>query len=672
MSPTVPYSRHRILRVFDKAWARMESLIDRASGVRWNPIYHTGQIAIFLLVILLVTGLYLTVFYRPGADRAFASVAGMSDTWLGSLMRTVHRYASGSLIFVSVVHALKSLLRGQFRASRWLAWVSGWVLVVLFWIIGVTGYWLVWDRSAQWITEWAMQFGQGESILTFIAPDAVGRTYMFFVIVLFVHIFLSVFMLFWILIHVIRVSRVKIWAPRWVMVGTSLVLAAVAVWRPAARGMQADMGSLVGTVQLDHWYLGFLPLSDRWGTGLVLGVIVLFFVLMFAVPWIGRRRSPTRATVDPDLCNGNGRCYTACPYGAIEIVQRDDGPHERIAVVSPKLCTSCGLCVGVCPTDGIQLPDIATPDIREGLQAALTSQEQPIATFACARHTTMGTTLGASSAPTPIDIGSFSTPGEGQAPVVTVTTACAGMVNTRWLKDATDAGAEGTVVVTCPAADCRFEEGPQQLSERMGRGWLRDDDSVHTLEVSPADPRPLQRLLARIAGGKRRASVSTAPRWRSGLAIAVGTIALAILVALPVGGVRDSTAIYPADGGIRIGFVHGGQFIEDDASVDFEGKFPEGVDPGQILGRERHPVSLRVSVDGTVLVSDQHEPSGVRGQGRASTMEMLWLGPGTYSVSISIMDDGETWSEVFTGDVTVDAGQIVTLYWDDAEGIFVR
>lgn len=672
MSSTVPYAKHRVLRVFDKAWARIESLVDRGSGVRWNPIYHTGQIAIFLLVVLLVTGLYLTVFYRPGAERAFASVAGMSDTWLGSLMRTVHRYASGSLIFVSVVHALKSLLRGQFRASRWLAWVSGWVLVVLFWIIGVTGYWLVWDRSAQWLTEWAMQFGRGESILTFIAPDAAGRTFMFFVIVLFVHIFLSVFMLFWILIHVIRVSRVKIWAPRWIMIGTSLILSIVAVWRPATRGMQADMDSLVGTVELDHWYLGLLPLSDRWGAMLVLGVMVLFFVLMIAVPWIGRRRLPARAVVDPDLCNGNGRCYTACPYGAIEIVQHDDGPHERIAVVNPKLCVSCGLCVGVCPTFAIQLPDTATSDIRAGLQTALTSTEKPIVTFACARHATMGTPPGTPSSPSPIEIGSYSEPGGGQASLVTVTAACAGMVNARWLRDATEGGAERTVVVTCPAADCRFEEGPQQLSERMGRGWLRNSDSVHALDVSPADPRPLRRLMARLVSGRPREDQTDLPRWRSGLAIAVGTVVLALLVALPVGAVRDSTAIYPADGGIRIGFAHGGQFIDDGASVDFEGTFPEGVDPGQILGRARHPVGLRVSVDGTVLIDDEHEPSGIRGQGRASTMEMLWLGPGTYAVSISIMDDGENWDEVFTGDVPVEPGQIVTLYWDDSEGIFVR
>jgi hypothetical protein len=80
-----------------------------------------------------------------------------------------------------------------------------------------------------------MQFRRGESILTFVAPDEVGRTFMFFVIVLFVHILRSVFMLLWILIHVIGVSRVKIWAPRWVTIGTSLILAMVAVWRPATR-----------------------------------------------------------------------------------------------------------------------------------------------------------------------------------------------------------------------------------------------------------------------------------------------------------------------------------------------------------------------------------------------------------------------------------------------------
>ena len=430
MNQPLPYATQRIRRLMERAWTRIEATIDRIAAQSHNPLYHLGTLQISLLVIIAVTGVYLTIFYRPGAERAFESVAGMDATWFGSLMRSMHRYASAALIVVALLHALKSFLRDQARGPRWLPWVTGWLLFVLFWVIGVLGYWLVWDGTAQWVSEWAMQFGSGSSVITFIEPDFAPRTFMFFVIVLFLHIFLSVLILFWVLVHVFRISNVTIWAPRWVLVSGSALLAALAVARPATMGPKADFSQFVGTVELDHWYLGFLPLVDNIGDGLIWFASLAMLLLMLAVPWILPGRRDSKAVVDPDACNGNARCADVCPYGAIEMVSRgDDSDHEKLAVVNPKLCTACGLCVGVCPTEAIEIPDLPTRLMRgrftDAVQEAAADDEPVVAVFACARHAALGGLPAAVEQP--IDIGHFDSTRYAMA-----TVACSGMVNTRW------------------------------------------------------------------------------------------------------------------------------------------------------------------------------------------------------------------------------------------------
>ncbi|HID51256.1 MAG TPA: hypothetical protein EYP41_04355, partial [Anaerolineae bacterium] len=122
------YARRRLLRGLEKVQAFVDRLVDRATragakAAPYNPFYHLGTLTIFLLIILVVTGVYLTVFYRPGSDRAYLSVLEMDNTWLGSLMRTVHRYASDAIIIVAFLHAWKMLVSDRFWGGRWLAWV---------------------------------------------------------------------------------------------------------------------------------------------------------------------------------------------------------------------------------------------------------------------------------------------------------------------------------------------------------------------------------------------------------------------------------------------------------------------------------------------------------------------------------------------------------------------
>ena len=123
------YTTRRFLRILEKGWSRVERLVNRMSTAApvvqsLNPFYHLGTLIIFLLVILTVTGAYLTILYRPGSERAYASVALISANWFGSLMRTSHRYAGDALIIVAFLHAWKMFISDRFWGSRWFTWIS--------------------------------------------------------------------------------------------------------------------------------------------------------------------------------------------------------------------------------------------------------------------------------------------------------------------------------------------------------------------------------------------------------------------------------------------------------------------------------------------------------------------------------------------------------------------
>jgi len=508
-------------------------------------------------------------------------------------------------------------------------------------------------------------------VITFFEPDLSAKTFMFFVIVLFLHVFLSVLILFWILVHVIRISNVTIWAPRWMLIASSVVVSILAIARPATTGRQADLSEFVGTVELDHWYLGFLPTVGNLGNGIVWGASIVLLLLVLAVPWLVRGRRDQKAIVIADLCNGNARCSDACPYGAIEMETRDDASgHQKIAVVDPRLCTSCGLCVGVCPTSAIQVPDLPTAEARDRFKETVAATaEEPggvVAVFSCARHAALGGVP--VSVDGPIDVVSWDSEGSSMNLAIS-TVACSGMVNSRWIRDARDAGADSVVAVTCGRDDCRFEQGPTRLAERMNRGWIARDPSVHMLEVAPADPKAFPRLMDSIRTSPNGDGRGKAPRSRS-LRFAFGMAVLAVILVVPSVGIRSTEKAYPADAGLRVAFVHGGEFLPFDPGSEIGGDFNPAVEPGQVLGRARHPVVLELSVDGESRGEEDFPPTGLRDEGKSSTLETIWLGSGEYDIEIRMMDDGATWRMVFDAPVRLDPETFVTLLWSEDLGQF--
>ena len=140
----------KVLNFFERISLALEKPIAKIVGKpELNPLYHTGTITTFLLLVILVTGAYLTFFYQFGFDSSYQAVSRIEANFVGRIIRAAHRYASAAAVFTALLHGWRTFFQDRFRGPRWLAWVSGIVMAAMVWLIGITGYWLIWDERAE-------------------------------------------------------------------------------------------------------------------------------------------------------------------------------------------------------------------------------------------------------------------------------------------------------------------------------------------------------------------------------------------------------------------------------------------------------------------------------------------------------------------------------------------
>jgi len=686
------YRKRRILRRLERAWSRLETGIDRLTGSEYNPFYHLGTLGIYMLVILTVTGIYLTIFYRPGAAVAYASIERISDGWLGSLMRSIHRYASDAFMLLSVIHALKILLSDRFWGSRWLAWVSGWALVIFSWGIGTMGYWLIWDVRSQWMTEVLIHNAGSGIALTFLNPAMAASSFAAFVIVLFVHIFLPIALLFLIIVHLLRLTRGRVWSPRWLMVLAAAALVLISVAKPAVSEAPANLGRIIENVRLDAWYLGFLPVMERMGNaGFWLFVVVVFGVSI-ALPWLAKGKHSGPAIIHEAECSGCGLCAAECPYRAIEMEYRDDDTSrfKSIAVIHADLCTGCGLCVGTCATLGIELSGLPTETVydnglMEAVKRKVAGQEQPVVLFTCERHAALGSLPESlqiveqenGSGGTPVYSGYWYQDGI-RSETVSCVLPCLGMTDVNWIKELNQAGAKDVLLLGCPYDDCGYREGIMWESARLNRRKSILAPNLQWREAGPGAPRPIQEMMsvAMLPADEKKKPEIAHPKERgrrfpplpaAGTALAI----LAILVALALPLDISSASAQAGQGQIRAIVQHSG-VIGETAGND-RVSLPEDstVELSQILGGTRFPIHMEIRVDGAAVFEERFEPRGVRDEGEINGMGRYTLPPGTYALEIRINDDGTDWRTVFEGEVTLSASEILTLIYDQETDAFL-
>ncbi len=335
----------------------LEGKADEVFGPAANPFYFLGALGYYFFWIAAVSGIILYIFFETSAQGAFESVERMTNEqwYFAGLWRSFHRYSSDALVLVTLGHMARELILDRYRGVRWFAWVSGVPVIWLLYVSGISGYWLVWDKLAQYLAiasmEWLDWFGIfGQSVArNFLTRGSLDDR--FFTLLVFLHIAVPLFLLFGMWIHVLRISRPVVNAPRVLALGTGLMLFAISAAEPAVSQGAADLGVVVASLNFDWFYMIFYPIYDWAGAGLTWAVAGGTSALLLILPWLPVKKYAVQAMVTPESCNGCSRCFADCPFGAITMTERTDGrPHPRIATVDHSICTGCGICVGACPT----------------------------------------------------------------------------------------------------------------------------------------------------------------------------------------------------------------------------------------------------------------------------------------------------------------------------------
>ena len=375
----------RLKRGLYRLFAKVESVFEFAFGQRLNPFTWLGAFGWYFYWVVAATGIYLYIFFDTGVVDAYASVESLThEQWyLGGVMRSLHRYASDALVVVVVLHILREFAMDRLRGKHFFAWLTGVPLLAFIYICGISGYWLVWDKLAQFIavatSEWldALPIFAEPIANNFLNSTTLGGR--FFTLMVFIHIFGPLFMLVLMWVHVQRHASPRVNLPTPLALGTLGAMTLLSFVYPALSQGPADLDVVPATVQLDWFYLAAYPLLDVVPGGQLWLYLAAGFVVLALLPWVPPAETQPEARVDLDNCNGCSRCFDDCPFGAITMVPRSDGgPYELEPVVDAGACTSCGICAGACPTStpfrragptapGIELPHRTIGDLRRQL-----------------------------------------------------------------------------------------------------------------------------------------------------------------------------------------------------------------------------------------------------------------------------------------------------------------
>jgi ubiquinol-cytochrome c reductase cytochrome b subunit len=117
----------------------------------FNFWYYFGSLALLVLVIQILTGIFLTMNYKPDADMAFASVEYiMRDVSWGWLIRYMHSTGASMFFVVVYLHMFRGLLYGSHRKPRELIWLFGMGIFLCLMGEAFFGYLLPWGQMSYW------------------------------------------------------------------------------------------------------------------------------------------------------------------------------------------------------------------------------------------------------------------------------------------------------------------------------------------------------------------------------------------------------------------------------------------------------------------------------------------------------------------------------------------
>lgn len=117
----------------------------------FNFWYYFGSLALLVLILQIVTGVFLTMNYKPDAELAFGSVEYiMRDVNYGWLIRYMHSTGASFFFVVVYLHMFRGLMYGSYRKPRELVWILGMFIYVCLMAEAFLGYLLPWGQMSYW------------------------------------------------------------------------------------------------------------------------------------------------------------------------------------------------------------------------------------------------------------------------------------------------------------------------------------------------------------------------------------------------------------------------------------------------------------------------------------------------------------------------------------------
>ena len=135
----------------------------------FNFWYVFGSLALLVLVIQIVTGIFLVMHYKPDAALAFASVEYiMRDVPWGWLVRYMHSTGASAFFVVVYLHMFRGLMYGSYRKPRELVWIFGCAIFLCLMAEAFMGYLLPWGQMSYWGAQVIVNLF---AAIPFVGPD---------------------------------------------------------------------------------------------------------------------------------------------------------------------------------------------------------------------------------------------------------------------------------------------------------------------------------------------------------------------------------------------------------------------------------------------------------------------------------------------------------------------
>src|ERR1700755_2954151 len=120
-------------------------------GTNW--FYTLGSGTMFAFLNQAITGVFLAMYYDPSPTRAYESARFITnDVFLGEFVRGMHKWGATVMVILIFLHMARTFFFGAYKYPRELNWVIGVALVILTFVMALTGYLLPFDQRSYWAT----------------------------------------------------------------------------------------------------------------------------------------------------------------------------------------------------------------------------------------------------------------------------------------------------------------------------------------------------------------------------------------------------------------------------------------------------------------------------------------------------------------------------------------